>query len=162
MEENNNSAFSKNIEVYITSTPTFNVVANMEGPNRSFLNYIEKQTNCKLFISDPIYEINTENGLVVTIASDTNESIEKAESLLNDLIQTVEAQKQKQTKLKAAKKAKKSKSETRPADLPQSLLTAMKFYFPGPPNEPPPPGTTADHKLHKKYFKQVGQEQHWF
>ena len=163
-EEEVSSSFSSTIDVNISSTPTFNVIANMEGPNRQYLNYIEKKTNCKLMVTDNTgFAYDGKSAPVrVTIAGDSEESIKQAEDLLNNLIQTIEAQKQRQIQLKAAKKAKKKSSELKAADLPQALVAGMKYYFPGPPNEPPPPGTTADLKIHKRYFKQTMKEQGWY
>ena len=165
MEESEiSSSLSAKIDVNIASTPKFNVIANMEGPNRQYLNFIEKKTNCKILVTDNTGISYDGKGPAVTVSivGDDQESIDKAKDLLNNLIQTIEAQKQRQIQLKAAKKAKKKSSELKAADLPQALIIGMKYYFPGPPNEPPPPGTTADLKMHKRYFKQTGKEQKWF
>ena len=156
---------SSTIDVDITSTPTFNVVANMEGPNRSYLKYIEEKTKCVINLSYATtgnFEVSDDSHVRVSIAGDNEESVEKAKELVNNLIQTVSAQKQRQIQQKAAKKAKKRKSQTKTVDLPQQLMIAMRYYFPGPEGDLPPPGSTSDVKLHKRKFRQVAAQQHWF
>ena len=78
MEENSESP-SATVDVNITSTPTFNVVANMEGPDRQYLDYIEKRSNCKISIIDTTGIYNTENEapIKVNIVADNEESINR-------------------------------------------------------------------------------------
>lgn len=152
-------------DVNVTSTQNFNVIANMEGPNRSYLRYIEEQTKCKISVSSqPSLSLSlVDDGPVkYTIIGETQESVDKAKSLVDNLIQTVSEQKQRQIQNKAAKKAKKRKLNSKVVDLPQQLMIAMKYYFPGSPAPLPPPGSTADLKLHRRKFRQVSAQQHWF
>ncbi|EAY20890.1 KH domain containing protein [Trichomonas vaginalis G3] len=153
------------LDVGVASTQNFNVVANMEGPNRSYLRYIEEQSKCKLsLVSTPSLTLNQieDAPAKLTIIGDTQEHVDKAKELAENLIKTVSEQKQKQIQQKAAKKAKKRKSQNKALDLPQQLMIAMKYYYPGPDAPLPPPGSTADLKLHKRKFRQVSSQQHWF
>lgn len=134
----------------------------MEGPDRSYLKYIEEKTKCVINLSyapSENFEITDDSKVRVSIAGDNDESVENAKNLVNNLIQTVSALKHKQIQQKAAKKAKKKKSQVKTVDLPQQLVIAMRYYFPGPEGDLPPPGSTSDIKLHKSKFRQYFSQQ---
>ncbi|OHT13353.1 KH domain containing protein [Tritrichomonas foetus] len=159
------SIFSEKIDVGVTSNAQFNVIAYLEGPNKQYLHYIEEQAHCRITINDAInsgfnpYD-NTQISLL--IATDTDEDLQKARNLCQNLIETVKAQKARVTEAKARKRAKKRKSGQKAINLPEQLLLAMKFYYPGEPAEPPPPGSTQDLKIHKREFPRIAKQMKWF
>ncbi|KAK8838712.1 hypothetical protein M9Y10_032751 [Tritrichomonas musculus] len=157
--------FSDKIDVDVESTPQFNVVGYLEGPNKQYLHYIEEQAHCKISINYPInsgYSTHEDNKISLLIIANSEEDLNKARELCNSLIESVKEQKLRITEMKAKKKAKKRKSGKSTVNLPEQLLLAMKFYFPGDPAEPPPPGSTQDLKLHKKTFPHIAKQMKWF
>lgn len=158
------SYISEKIPVGIVSDANFNVIANLEGPQNSYLHYIEEQTNCRVSVHGSVnsgYESDN-SPIYILIMSDSQEDLDKAKEYVNNLISTVQAKKQKMLQIKVSKKNKKRRSGGKSIDLPQQLLIAMRYYFPGGPAEPPPPGSTKDIKIHNRKFRQVGKENGWF
>ena len=157
--------FSDNIEVDVESTPQFNVVGCLEGPNKQYLHYIEEKANCKISINYPInsgYSTLDDNKISLIVIASSEEDLNKARELCHSLIESVKEQKLRSIEAKAKKKAKKRKSGKSTVNLPEQLLLAMKFYFPGEPAEPPPPGSTQDLKIHKKTFPHIAKQMKWF
>ena len=157
--------FTEKIDVGVASTAQFNVIAYLEGPNKQYLRYIEEQAHCRVTISDPIttgFNSGDSGQITLILVADTREDLEKAKELANNLIETVHAQKDRVIEAKAKKRAKKRKNGSKAVNLPEQLLLAMKFYYPGEPAEPPPPGSTQDLKIHKREFPRIAKQQRWF
>jgi len=159
-----NQFFSSTLLVGIESISTFNVIGHLEGPNRSFLRYIEEETKSKITVYNSTSKNGTDdsNQISITVISEDEEGLKKAENLCQDLIKTVKAQRQKHIYEKDKKRSKKRKNQGKLIDLPQQLLLGMRYYYPGPSSELPPPGSSGDLKLHRRNFRQIGKQNGWF
>lgn len=155
--------FSEKIDAGVTSDAHFNAVSSIEGPNLRNLRYIEDQTRCKVSVHGTGHVSDGEDGLIhVLVIADTEEDLKKAKELVSNLIATVKAQKQRAAQAKAAKRAKRKKSGKAGVSLPDQLIAAMNVYFPGEEDEPPPPGSPGDAKIHRTNFRSAGRSLGWF
>ncbi|KAH0786947.1 KH domain-containing protein [Histomonas meleagridis] len=158
-------SLKERIPVDCVSDANFNVVAHLEGPNNQNLHYIEDQSHCRLTVHGAInsgFSLDEEGPIYILLMANSPDDIEKGKDLCLNLISTVKAQKQKILQEKAQKRAKKRKAGSKTVNLPEQFLLAMRYYFPGEPAEPPPPGSTQDMKLHRRKFRIVAKHNSWF
>jgi len=96
------------------------------------------------------------------VIADTARDLARGCELCEDLISTVEAQRQRTIRLKAAKRIDKKKGGKGVVNLPEGLIAAMRVYYPGHEPEPAPPGSAADARVHRARFRAVGRQLGWF
>lgn len=157
------SAYSQKINTGISSTPNFNALNFFEGPRRENFAYIEEHTNTKIVMTTThLNAFDSKDETIVLIISATNEKdLQEGVKLCDNLILTTKAKK-KQVEEKFSIGAKKPKAGKPNVILPQQLLLAMRYYFPGGPAEPAPPGSSKDFRTHRMNFQQVGKHEQWF
>ena len=158
-------SLTERIPVDCVSDANFNVVAHLEGPNNQNLHYIEDQAHCRVSVHGAInsgFSVDEEGPIYILLMANSQSDMDKGKDLCNNLISTVKAQKQKILQEKAQKRAKKRKSGAKTVNLPEQFLLAMRYYFPGEPSEPPPPGSTQDMKQHNRNFRAVAKQNGWF
>jgi hypothetical protein len=153
------------VDVGLVSDAQFNVVTHLEGPHNRFLRYIEEQSNCRLSVHGALHfgaDAEDEGPLHILVLAETEDGLEKARTLCENLVATVRAQRQQMVQQRAAKRIKKKKAGKGMLVLPDQLIAAMRVYCPAGPAEPPPPGSPEDVREHARSFRAVGRRLGWF
>lgn len=158
----NQELYSEQIDVGISSTADFNLIGHLEGTDKVNLRYIRDKAHVEISIQSGSIADNGKGNIKILLVASNQEDLNIAKDLCQNLIATVKAQKLKAEQTSSTKKTKKRKNNQKFVDLPVPLLLAMKYYFPGEPVQPPPPGSTRDIKEHNSKFRNVGKKMNWF
>lgn len=151
-----NAPFHKEIIINNKSTPRFNILSKIQGDYNRNIKYIEQKTNSKI----SVYITADDEHIKYIITAPTEEELNAAEKLSNDLIITVQKQSEKDeylTKVKDKKKKNKKSYDF----LPDQTIMLMRTYYPGIFDDASPPGSHLDNEIHTRKYRVIAKEQKW-
>ena len=126
------------VQASLKETSSFDPVSELEGESKVNIRYIEEKSGAKVSVQ------KGEASPTIHVIAENEDSLERAESLIKDLVETLQRTQMQQIQENAMLRMKRKKKLHGAVELPTQVLLAMKYYFPGEPPEPPPPGSSRD------------------